>query len=427
MRILLPIAGLFCVVGCTSPTVPTTSFRFPGEFEPQEAVWLGWGDSDDFHEMNLAMIRALMPHVHVRLAVGSDSARQESEHYLDSAHVDLTALEIHVIPGADFWMRDCAPAYVLQDTAMRAVDFTWADYGLRDWLVNLFDGDTLKADTMSASDGGPSRGTADSLCAIADRTPMIRSWLRLEGGAIESNGQGTLVVTGPLIMQRNPGRSKEEIEKEFENVLGIKHVIWLPTGLAEDPHLWRTIAPGYYGIGCGGHTDEYVRFSDPHTVLLAWLPEKDKDANPINRMNHERLVADLEVLTKAKDHDGKPLRIIKVPLPELHVRPTVMLDREHWNDGYNISVSAFSKHDGWAPGDTAMRVAAATYMNFFVTNKAVLIPTYPSADHTIEEEARRAFAEAFPGRELIFLDAMAANWDGGGLHCGTQQVPKRRR
>jgi agmatine deiminase len=427
-RAILPVFALI-IAACSQPKDKPAGVRWPGEFEPQQAVWLCWDGDSAYNAVSVSMLRALLPHVSVRMAVANDSLLNACKTDLARSGVDASAIEFHTIPGVEYWMRDCGATYVLANDSLRAVDFTWDTYAYRDWLIALFEGDTLRADTLMGKTSAVGRGTSDSLCARAEGTPLRASWFRTEGGAIESNGQGTLIITEPLALQRNHGVSKDSMAHELERVLGVTNIIWLPQGVAEDPHMWQTIAPGYFSIGCGGHTDEYVRFADAHTILLAWVPENEKDANPVNRVNYERMNANYAVLAKAMDQQGEPFHIVKVPLPDPRTRPTVMLEAKQWDDSYNVPVSAFRKQDGWAVGDSALRVASASYMNFLVTNDVVLLPSYVAAGSSREkeEEVKRIFSEAFPGRKLIMLDDMILNWEGGGIHCGTQQVPKHTR
>jgi agmatine deiminase len=263
--------------------------------------------------------------------------------------------------------------------------------------------------------------------AVAEGVPAIKSWIKIEGGAIEVNGKGTLLLNEPLTLSRNEGVEKVRIEAEFKRVLGVTNVIWLQQGLAEDPHIWQTIYGRFVGIGTGGHTDEYVKFADANTILLAWVGEEEKDKHPLNKMNYERMKVNYEILQKARDEQGKPFKIVKVPLPDPIVKPVRILKPKTWDDSYNISVSAFKESDGWQVGDTAYRVASSSYLNYYVTNGMVLIPSYIEAGSSVqkEDEIKQIFSTAFPNRKLIFMNAMPLNWEGGGIHCGTQQQPKR--
>jgi agmatine deiminase len=247
--------------------------------------------------------------------------------------------------------------------------------------------------------------------------------LNLEGGAIEVNGRGVLLVSEPLLMQRNRGRSKAELDAALRRLPGIERTIWLGAGVADDPQMRATITGDYVGFGTGGHTDEFVRFADPRTILLAWVDEADADLHPVNRITRERMRVNFEILSKSRDVNGRPFRIVKVPMP----RP---VERE-----VELLSSASGPLDWWAAvfpaserrqvRDRVRHVAAASYLNYLVVNRAVLIPTYVAHGTPAAVEARVAalFRAAFPGRELTFIDALRLNWEGGGIHCATCQQP----
>ncbi|MGZ5135675.1 MAG: agmatine deiminase family protein, partial [Flavitalea sp.] len=286
--------------------------------------------------------------------------------------------------------------------------------------------DLKVVDSIFSKARASKRGKVDSLMAMAEGVPIIKSWIKIEGGAIEVNGKGTLLLNEPLTLSRNEGISKDSIEKEFKRVLGVNNIIWLKHGLAEDPHIWQTIYGKYVGIGTGGHTDEFVKFADASTILLAWINENEKDKHPLNKINYERMKVNYEILQKAKDENGNPFKIIKVPLPDPIVKLVSILQPKTWDDNYNISISALKESDGWKVGDTAFRVASSSYLNYYVTNGMVLIPSYVKAGSSLEkeDEVKNIFKDVFPNRKLILIDAMPLNWEGGGIHCGTQQQPK---
>jgi agmatine deiminase len=172
-----------------------------------------------------------------------------------------------------------------------------------------------------------------------------------------------------------------------------------------------------------------VKFADANTILLAWVPEEEKDLHPINKMNYERMSINYDILKKAKDQDGKSFRIIKVPLPDPIVRKVALTPAMKWDADYGISLSVFPASLNWKVGDTVNRVAASSYLNYYVTNGLVLLPDYSAqgdSNRRKQEEVRKIFGEVFPQRKLLFIEAMPLNWEGGGIHCGTQQQPKRR-
>ena len=118
----------------------------------------------------------------------------------------------------------------------------------------------------------------------------------MEGGSIEVNGKGTLILCETVTFQRNPTLSKQFMEAEFKRVLGVSNVIWMKKGLVEDPFWFNQIVDNYYGTGTYGHTDEFVRFVNDSTILLSWVDEKERNLNKFNQMNYERLAENLAIL-----------------------------------------------------------------------------------------------------------------------------------
>ncbi|MEJ7821090.1 MAG: agmatine deiminase family protein [Chitinophagaceae bacterium] len=402
-------------------------FYMPGQFEPQEAVWLGWQGYDLYYPVNKDMIEALLPYVRVKVVTESDSILRVCKSYLNTKGIDTNRMQFYVMPDNEFWMRDHGATFIKNPKGeMKAVDFEWGAYGYRQWLLNKHNNELKIVDSIFSKSKASKRDKVDSLMAVAEGIPIIKSWIKIEAGAIEVNGKGTLLLNEPLTLSRNEGVTQDRIEAEFKRVLGVTNVIWLQQGLAEDPHIWQTIYGKYVGIGTGGHTDEYVKFADANTILLAWVSEEEKDKHPLNKINYDRMKVNYDILQKAKNEQGKPFKIIKVPLPDPIVKPVRILEPKKWDDTYNIAVSAFKESDGWKVGDTAYRVASSSYLNYYVTNGMVLLPSYIKAGSSVqkEEEVKQIFKNVFPMRKLIFMDAMPLNWEGGGIHCGTQQQPK---
>jgi len=405
-----------------------SDFYMPGQFEEQDAVWLGWQGYDPYFPVGADIIEALLPFVQIKVITESDSILQICKTYLSERNLDTTKIKFYVISDNEFWIRDHGAAFIINKNGeIQAVDFEWGTYGYRQWLIEKFNNDVQKADSVFSKSAASKRGAVDSLMAVADNIPVLKSWIVMEGGSIEVNGKGTLILNEPLTLSRNNGASKDSIEQEFKRVLGVKNIIWLLHGLAEDPHIWQTISEKYIGFGTGGHTDEFVKFADANTILLAWVDEEEKNKNPINKINYERMNVNFEILKNSKDENGNSFKIIKVPLPDPITKPIQILEAGMWDETYNIPISTFKESDGWAVGDTAYRVAASSYLNYYVTNGVVLLPSYIKEGSSVEkeEEIKKIFAEVFPGRKQIFIDAMVLNWEGGGIHCGTQQQPKK--
>ncbi|MBA4054370.1 MAG: agmatine deiminase family protein [Marivirga sp.] len=406
----------------------------PAEWEPHEAVWLGWEDDLlEYHPPIVKLIHALTPHVNVKIAVASDSLLQVARKYLYEHQVDTNKVKFYLMPGDRYWIRDHGASFLVNSRGELGVaNFAWNAYGYPGWLNIKYNGDpdSVKKHLNKALPKMKNTGAVDSLMAIEEGATILNTDVIHEGGAIEVNGKGTLILCEATVFQRNPDRNKQDLEKEFKRVLGVSKIIWMKKGLADDPlHFFRRITGNYVGGGTGGHTDEFVRFANPNTILLAWVDDEEKDLNPINRMNYDRMNENLKILEQSQDQDGKPFQIIKVPLPDLIVKKVNVRD----NIGkaeitLDISRSDFALSEAPQKKDSLLRVPASSYMNYLVTNGIIVLPTYTHMGSSEEkqERVRKIFQEQFPGRELIFIDAMPQNWAGGGIHCSTQQLPSHK-
>jgi agmatine deiminase len=195
--------------------------------------------------------------------------------------------------------------------------------------------------------------------------------LVLEGGSIDTNGDGILLTTEECLLsevqQRNPGVSREQLEQAFRDFLGIDQVIWLGRGVAgDDTH---------------GHIDDISRFVGPATIITAVEPDT---SDP----NHEPLAENLERLRAARTRDGRQFTLIELPLP----RPVVFRGQR----------------------------LPASYANFYVANGLVLVPTFHDPKDRV---ALNILADVFPDREIIGIHSVDLIWGLGALHCMTQQQP----
>jgi agmatine deiminase len=193
----------------------------------------------------------------------------------------------------------------------------------------------------------------------------------LEGGSIDVNGDGLLMTTEECLLSdvqaRNPGLAREGLEQLFADYLGVRQVIWLGRGIVgDDTH---------------GHVDDIARFVGPRTVVAA--VESDKgDAN------HEPLQENLERLKGVRDPQGKPLKIIPLPMPE----PVVF-------DGQRLP---------------------ASYANFYIANELVLMPTF---NDPRDAEALAVLARVFKTRRVVGIHAVDLVWGLGTIHCMTHEQP----
>lgn len=403
-------------------------YFMPAEFEPQEAVWMGCQGIPKFKNVRSDIVRALLPYVQIKIVSNTDSVLQICKDYLEHDHIKTYLLGFTTIKDNEFWMRDHGATFVINKNGqMKAIDFEWADYGYEDWLKEYYAelGPHVRIPTKDFPDN--QKHLVDSLMGVMLGIPVVKSWIRMEGGMIEVNGNGTIILNESLTLSRNNGASKDSIYNELKRVLGICNIIWLKNGLVEDPHICETIIDNYIGMGTGGHTDEFVRFANAKTILLAWVPEEEKDLNPINQLNYQRMSVNYQILINSKDIDGKNFTIIKVPLPNPIIKKIKVLKGNAWDGSLNIPEFMFKPNDGWKSGDSVNRIASASYLNYFITNGIVLIPTYVEAGSSVEKEEKvlSIFKKAFPDRKIVSINALPLNWRGGGMHCMATQQPRR--
>ena len=432
----MKILYLVVLVFMTACTVRNDDkFYMPAEWEPHDAIWLGWEDDQlQYRPAVIKIIKALKQHVKIKVAVSGDSLMRVAKKYLQEERIDSSELQFYNMNGDRYWIRDHGATFLLNGKGQLAVaNFGWNRYGYPGWLETKYNNnmDSVSKYLKQHEANTKLTGAVDSLMAIAESASILRTDVKHEGGATEVNGKGTLILNEATVFQRNPSLSKEEIELEFKRVLGVTNIIWMKKGLADDPlHFFRRIVGNYVGGGTGGHTDEFVRFANATTILLAWIDESEKDMNPINQMNYARMNENLKILEDARDQDGHPFKIVKVPLPDLIVKKITA--KEHYDSKADapspfLKPSYFAAMEAPMEGDTLFRVPASSYLNYLITNGVVLLPTYTAAGSSAdkENEVKRIFQEQFPGREIVFIDAMPQNWQGGGIHCSTQQQPKK--
>lgn len=429
---------IFLLISCKNEksadaNLTSDKFYMPAEWEPQDAVWLGWESygAYGFYPVVTEMIKTLTPHVTVKVAFDSDSLMQTAKNYLVHQNVDTTNIKFYTMPGDRYWIRDHGAAFLVNDKGELGVaDFGWNHYGypvfLKEKYNNNQDSVIKYLNQRLPSMTGTSK--VDSLMAIAEGAEIFKTDVVHEGGNIEVNGKGTLIICESAVKHRNPNLTKEYIESEFKRVLGVTKVIWLKQGLADDLNgFYRRITGNYVGGGVQ-HSDEFVRFSNANTILLAWVDESEKDLNPINKMNYQRLNESFQILKNATDQDGKPFNIIKVPLPDLITKKITATKEYSEEFSFDLPVNRFYVSETPKVGDTLLRVPASSYLNYLVTNGVVLLSSYVTEGTSKEKEdrVRRIFESQFPNRKIVFMNAMPQNWDGGGIHCSTQQQPSVR-
>jgi agmatine deiminase len=398
-------------------------WRIPADFEPARAIWLGF---DAGHaDLTAALVEALQPHVALRFLAQDDAAAQAARTLLRERGLRTEGVEFHADPLALYFMRDAAVFALHDDGSLGLVDFRWSYYGLPGWCRTRHAADAERmADCIASTETG--RNGLDRAMGRRLNARAFASNLFMEGGGIESNGRGLIIANEALVRQRNPGLPREEMERMHLALPGVRKMIWLAEGLAQDPLHRATIVGQHVGWGTGGHTDEFVRFADARTVLLAWPDDAEVAVHPVARLNRQRMQRNADILARATDTEGAPLRILKVPMPRVIERRVFLSAAANVAWSKEWTADFFPPHENRREGDAVMQVACASYLNYVVANGTVVVPGYTQhgTAQAVQQRVQRIFESAFPGRQIRFIDAIGANWVGGGLHCATLNEPR---
>jgi agmatine deiminase len=346
------------------------TYRFPAEWEPHEATWIGWPHHEPDWPGKLApipwvygeIVRVLAPHERVEILCHDEQVKEDARKVLEAHHVREN-YRLHVVPNDRVWLRDSGPTGVLTDDG---------SVSLMNWGFNAW----AKYDNYALDEKiGEAVAKITGLSRIEPKRPDNGQRVILEGGGIETDGQGTMLVTEEWLLSdvqiRNPGLSREGYERVFRDALGIRETIWLGEGcVGDDTH---------------GHIDDIARFTAPGTIVLAF------EEDPADDENHRRSVDNWDRLQLAGGADGA-LRVVKLPYPR-----AVEMD--------------------------GMRLPAS-YANFYIANGVVIVPTFNDPNDRV---ALNILADLFPDRKVVGIHAVDLVWGLGTLHCLSQQQPKGSR
>jgi agmatine deiminase len=344
------------------------TYRFPAEFEPHAATWIAWphhepdwpGKLEPIPWVYAEIVRVLAAHERVEILCHDENVKESAAKAL-AAHDVAPNYRLHVVPNDRVWLRDSAPTGVIGDNGK-----VW----LANWQFNAW----AKYDNFALDEKvGAAVERITKLSRFEPKRPDTGGRVVLEGGAIDTDGQGTLLVTEECLLspiqERNPQLTREGYEQVFRESLGIRHTIWLGEGcVGDDTH---------------GHVDDIARFTAPGVVVLAY------EEDPADE-NHLRSVDNCERLELVAGRRGA-LHIVKLPYP----RPVVM-------GGQRLP---------------------ASYANFYIANGVVIVPTFNDRNDRI---ALNTIADLFPGRQVVGIHAVDLVWGLGTLHCLTQQQPLGR-
>ena len=295
-----------------------------------------------------SMVQLTWPHEGTDWAPILDEITAVYENMASEIRKREPLLIVDSIPHNDTWARDHGFITVEEDSVLFLLDFKFNGWGEK--FEAALDNEINK----HLYEQGLVKGTYE------DHLDFV-----LEGGSIESDGKGTVFTTECCLMapHRNQPLTKEEIEERLKEWLGAKRIVWLQHG-------------SLIGDDTDGHIDTLVRICPNDTLLYTG---GDKDHPDLAEMEKE--LQDLQTL------DGKPYRLLKLPLP-----------RPIYDDGDRLP---------------------ATYANYLIVNGAVLVPTYNQPD--LDQEAMDVIQQAFPDREIVGIDCCAVIKQHGSLHCCTMQ------
>lgn len=414
LRLAAAAAGCAALTAAARPSRPLR-WSAPGEFEPQDYIWLSWVESGflgsaAFSTVALEVMKAITPQVRVRLlhsdevpGPGADGAAVRRlppaeaaarlRSLLGDAGVDLARVELFYHPRAFGAIQDPGPFFLRFESGGLAL----ADY--------RFDHPDPRSEAID-------RDLASQL-----GLPTIPSQLVSEGGGRQSNGRGTLLLVQSVEQARNPTWKLEDIEREHLRVHGARKVVWLEQGPAEEE--WGRLADGRWGIGTGGHVDVFARFADSRTVLLAEVSPSQRDQNPIAADTHRRMERNYQILREAKDQDGKSFRILRVPVPD-PLLATADFD--------NLSKIEQSWFEGAQAGEKIEYYLPAGYLNFIIANGIVVTARLfeegrPEKYREQDRLAKEALKQAFPNRQIVQVGVTPLLHDGAGLHCHSRNQP----
>jgi agmatine deiminase len=328
----------------------------PPEWAPHRAMWLGFPSHADLWEDDLAaaqaevaaLARALAGPGGERVRLMTGSPRGEADARAQLGGVD----GIEIVPGAfgDIWLRDTGPIFAKGPDGPVALGFGFNGWGGKYQLEH--------------------DGTVAAQIAAAAGVPLIAHDFILEGGALDHDGEGSVLTTGQCLLNpnRNPGWTDAKAQAALAGAVGARKVLWLGDGLANDH--------------TDGHIDNLARFVGAAAVACPM----GFGRNDPNTRAYDDAARRLGGLTDAA---GRRLSVSRIPSP------------------------------GWIDGPDG-KAAPASHMNFLIANTAVIVPIYAEAPGRF---AVQALEHLFPGRQVIGLPSRAILTGGGSFHCITQQEP----
>lgn len=338
-------------------------YYMPAEWEKHSAVWLAWPyDMTTFPDMipeieksYCHILKALEGSEKVNLIILAGE-RERIEKILKDFSCDISNINFSEKDYADVWTRDYTPITILNREENKIAYVKW-DYdaygkGHDPYFADLVKDDKVFEDYLSSS-----------------VNEVFRPGIVLEGGAIESNGNGTLMTTEQCLLNaRNSLLNKEKNEDYLKKYLCAENIIWLKEGLVNDH--------------TDGHIDEIARFVATDTILCAYEDDTNDPNFPILDNNYK-------VLENSVDKNGNKFKIIKLPMPHMD-----------YDNGEKAPVS---------------------YANFYIGNSVVIMSMFNDKN---DSKAKDLIQSLFPNHKIVGIDCSKIIYGGGAIHCMTMQQPE---
>lgn len=330
--------------------------RLPAEWEPQSAVQLtfpqaqtDWADILDEVLPCFVEIAQAIGRFQPALIVCRDVAATQKLFPEKTPNLIFVACDSN-----DTWARDHGGITVTDSGQPLILDFVFNGWGLK------FPADKDNLITGRLAQQG------------IFNAPVAHGGLVLEGGGIESDGQGTLLTTAECLLSpnRNPHLSQAQIEAHLKSAFGLNRVLWLHHGFLA-------------GDDTDSHIDTLARLCSPTTIAYVQCTDPSDE----HFVALQKMEAELRALRTA---NGQPYQLVPLPMPDPCLHP---------DDGHRLP---------------------ATYANFLIINGAVLVPTYAVPQ---DAAALHIIKGVFPDREVIGIDCRALIMQHGSLHCVTMQYP----
>ena len=356
-------------------------FYMPAEFSPHQATIMIFPERPGSWPYGAVKAQQVFSQIIKEIAVDervyvivSDSTEKAAQ----AALGDVDNVTLINIPTDDAWARDTAPTFVVNGSEVRGIDWQFNAWG------GTFDGLYAHWERDNA--------LARLFCELQGFDSYDAQHFVLEGGSIHSDGEGTVLVTESCLLSggRNPQMTKEQITDTLCGYLGAKKIIWLPRGIYNDE--------------TNEHVDNVCAFLKPAEVVLAWTDNKDDPQYPLSK-------ACLDTLENETDAKGRSFIVRKLPVPD---KPVCVTEQD---------LSGYVFEDGEDVREAGERLAAS-YVNFYFTNGAVILPQFGGDNEESDKRAVKLMSEWCPDRRIVPVPAREIIVGGGNIHCITQQIPK---